>query len=274
LHVLDPKGEVWRTLIVLIPTLGAGLIAGSRIMDARHHPFDVITGSLLGILCAWISYRQYFPPLSEFRAKGRAYPIRSWGKSLSETAPQQAEYQRTPMDEEHAQPKFASGRHTPPENLEEEHTGNVFREQIHASQRQRRQASQATRVVPSSAYSADPIPISESPPPPVPSHQVPASEFQPAGNPFTRDASQRSQRRTRDNIWDSSDDDEEMEGYELEPSYTLSNPNQYEAPGYERFRAQDTGYPPQTRTTQGQAAAGAGEPSGPANTHEVERSSV
>src|SRR5256885_11948221 len=30
LHVLDQRGEVWRTVIVLIPTLAASLIAGDR----------------------------------------------------------------------------------------------------------------------------------------------------------------------------------------------------------------------------------------------------
>ncbi|KAK2761295.1 hypothetical protein FQN54_001817 [Arachnomyces sp. PD_36] len=79
MHVLDNRGEVWKTFLILCPTLGASLIATSRIMDARHHPFDVITGSLLGILVAWASYRQYFPPLTEPWRKGRAYPIRSWG---------------------------------------------------------------------------------------------------------------------------------------------------------------------------------------------------
>ncbi|MCJ1412888.1 phosphatidic acid phosphatase type [Ptychographa xylographoides] len=62
-----------------MPTLGAALIAISRIMDARHHPFDVITGSLLGTLTAFCAYRQYFPPVSEAWRKGQAYPIRSWG---------------------------------------------------------------------------------------------------------------------------------------------------------------------------------------------------
>lgn len=79
LHVLDTRGFVWKTFVVLVPTLGASLIAISRIEDARHHPFDVITGSLLGITCAFTSYRQYFPPLSEPWKKGRAYPIRTWG---------------------------------------------------------------------------------------------------------------------------------------------------------------------------------------------------
>lgn len=81
LHMWDSKGETWKVFVVIIPSIGAGLIAASRIMDARHHPFDVITGSLLGILCAWISYRQYFGPVTEAWRKGRAYPIRSWGRS-------------------------------------------------------------------------------------------------------------------------------------------------------------------------------------------------
>ena len=65
--------------IVLVPTLGAALVAGTRIMDARHHAFDVIFGALLGMVIAWIAYRQYFPSISDFRAKGRAYPMRTWG---------------------------------------------------------------------------------------------------------------------------------------------------------------------------------------------------
>lgn len=63
---------------MLIPTLGAALIAISRIEDARHHPFDALFGSLLGAVTGWYAYRQYFPPLSETWRKGRAYPIRSW----------------------------------------------------------------------------------------------------------------------------------------------------------------------------------------------------
>ncbi len=79
LHVLDQKGEVWRTVVVLIPTLAAACIAMSRIMDARHHAFDVLFGSALGVVCAWASYRQYFPPVSHVWQKGRAYPMRVWG---------------------------------------------------------------------------------------------------------------------------------------------------------------------------------------------------
>ncbi|PYH92879.1 phosphatidic acid phosphatase [Aspergillus ellipticus CBS 707.79] len=80
LHIMDKRGEAWKSLLVMIPCLAATLVAVTRIMDARHHPFDVITGSLLGIICACISYRQYFPSLSEPWKKGRAYPIRTWGQ--------------------------------------------------------------------------------------------------------------------------------------------------------------------------------------------------
>ncbi|KAI9841341.1 MAG: hypothetical protein M1837_000774 [Sclerophora amabilis] len=80
LHVFDNRGEVWKLFIVLLPSLGASLIADSRIMDARHHPFDVITGGLIGIAVAWCAYRQYFPPLGETWRKGRAYPIRTWAR--------------------------------------------------------------------------------------------------------------------------------------------------------------------------------------------------
>ncbi|EGE01572.1 PAP2 domain-containing protein [Trichophyton equinum CBS 127.97] len=73
------RGEVWKAFIVMVPTLSAGLVAVTRIMDARHHPFDVISGSLLGVGCGWVAYRQYFPSLAEPWKKGRAHPIRTWG---------------------------------------------------------------------------------------------------------------------------------------------------------------------------------------------------
>ena len=78
LHVMDNRGEVWKTAVVMIPSVAASLIALSRIMDARHHPFDVISGCILGTFTAYVSYRQYFPPITEAWKKGRAYPIRTW----------------------------------------------------------------------------------------------------------------------------------------------------------------------------------------------------
>jgi diacylglycerol diphosphate phosphatase / phosphatidate phosphatase len=128
LHVLDQRGEVWRTLVVLIPTLVASCIAISRIMDARHHPFDVLFGSAMGILVAWGSYRQYFPPVSNSWLKGRAYPIRTWGREMK--APNGSE-------------GIAMEPLRQPANLlveqEPQHAsqGNLFRDQVSRSQRQR-----------------------------------------------------------------------------------------------------------------------------------------
>lgn len=80
LHVLDHRGEVWRTFFVLVPVLSAALIAGTRVIDARHHGFDVIVGSLIGLLVAWGAYRQYFYPVAESDKRGRAFPARTWGR--------------------------------------------------------------------------------------------------------------------------------------------------------------------------------------------------
>ncbi|RPB27678.1 acid phosphatase/Vanadium-dependent haloperoxidase [Terfezia boudieri ATCC MYA-4762] len=98
LHISDNRGEVWKTVIVLIPLLVAAIVAISRIMDARHHSFDVLSSSILGIFVAWVAYRQYFPSLIEPWKKGRAYPIRSWGKDSSQIA--EVSNARTPHDEE------------------------------------------------------------------------------------------------------------------------------------------------------------------------------
>ena len=54
-------------------------------MDNRHHPFDVIVGSTLGMLLAWMAYRQYFPPIA-LAEGGRPY-------SLAEFATDKAERQ-------------------------------------------------------------------------------------------------------------------------------------------------------------------------------------
>lgn len=101
LYILDSRGEVWKMVIVLIPSLGAALVAGTRIMDARHHPFDVIFGGLLGMIISWVAYRQYFPSISDFHAKGQAYPMRTWGKdSLGTSDNDVYDYQQSISQEE------------------------------------------------------------------------------------------------------------------------------------------------------------------------------
>ncbi|KAL4947621.1 phosphatidic acid phosphatase type 2/haloperoxidase [Aspergillus filifer] len=138
LHIMDNKGEVWKMFIVMFPCLGATLIAVSRIMDARHHPFDVITGSLLGILCAIISYRQYFPSLAEPWKKGRAYPIRSWGTDPSYSGiygkTDSTDALRNPEDERMHEPDASSERPGRPPHPDTYPRGNPFAPSVYSRQ--------------------------------------------------------------------------------------------------------------------------------------------
>jgi membrane-associated phospholipid phosphatase len=50
-------------IIAFIPIATALFISTSRWFDYRHHGFDIISGSLLGILTAWLGFRWYHLPL-------------------------------------------------------------------------------------------------------------------------------------------------------------------------------------------------------------------
>ncbi|OLL24384.1 Diacylglycerol pyrophosphate phosphatase 1 [Neolecta irregularis DAH-3] len=73
IRLLDQRGYVYKTFILLVPLMAASLCAISRSMDYRHHAFDVIVGSAIGALMAWLSYRQYYPSLVHTHYAGRAY---------------------------------------------------------------------------------------------------------------------------------------------------------------------------------------------------------
>lgn len=135
---MDNRGEVWKTFIVLTPTLAAALIALSRIQDARHHPFDVISGSMLGALCAFVAYRQYFPSLSEPWKKGRAYPIRSWGTIASGPS---AEHTEREVARDQGVEPFRTQLPTFGSRDVEPEQGNVFRAQVAVTDRLRQQHS-------------------------------------------------------------------------------------------------------------------------------------
>ncbi|MCJ1309804.1 hypothetical protein MMC25_003465 [Agyrium rufum] len=59
--------DLSRVLLVLIPLLGALLIALSRLADYRHDVYDVSAGSLLGAYVAYFTYRRYYPSLKVLR---------------------------------------------------------------------------------------------------------------------------------------------------------------------------------------------------------------
>ena len=59
-----PRTDLARVLLALAPLVGAALIAISRLEDYRHDVYDVTTGSILGMLVAYFSYRRYYPTLN------------------------------------------------------------------------------------------------------------------------------------------------------------------------------------------------------------------
>lgn len=220
----------------MVPALGAALITGTRIMDARHHPFDVISGALLGILVAWGSYRQYFPPVSETWRKGRAYPIRAWGKASRAPphAPMMEDDVQTlrdinkPVDEERGEASgYSATTVVPPDG---DVGGNVFRQQIHNSQR-RRQESGSQYGVNRSDTGASSNYRTETMTSGISSKVNRYTNQLPSTNPFAADVARQRQMDTYD--YSSSEEDE---NYELQSRTGVYNPVS--------GRLTDTGYHP------------------------------
>ncbi|WWC73324.1 uncharacterized protein I206_107291 [Kwoniella pini CBS 10737] len=63
MRINNRSGYTYKSWLLLAPLSCATLITISRTMDYRHHSTDVIAGSLIGIIGAWYSYRQYYPPI-------------------------------------------------------------------------------------------------------------------------------------------------------------------------------------------------------------------
>jgi diacylglycerol diphosphate phosphatase / phosphatidate phosphatase len=171
--------------VILIPSLGAALVAGSRIMDARHHPFDVISGSLIGIVIAWIAYRQYFPPISDFRAKGRAHPMRTWGKEAVARGAADNDYAyQQPIPQEEDAPRSS---------------GNYLTANRHLMHRGQSSSATARKAVP-------PFSSSEMSDPPKPT--------------ITPVRTSEAARGADNAAWEDTASENGSEGYEVQPHYT------------------------------------------------------
>lgn len=54
---------LYLLVIVLIPIAAAIYIASTRFTDDKHAGFDVLFGSLEGLICAWFAFRWYHLPI-------------------------------------------------------------------------------------------------------------------------------------------------------------------------------------------------------------------
>jgi hypothetical protein len=65
----------YLVLLASVPVGAAFFISISRWFDYRHHGLDIFSGAVLGIICAWISFRLYQEPISA--GDGWAWSARS-----------------------------------------------------------------------------------------------------------------------------------------------------------------------------------------------------
>ena len=158
---------------------------------------------MLGALCAWVAYRQYFPSHAESWRKGRAFPIRSWG--TEPVGPHEAIAEREVARDQGLEPWGIPRTSVPQIRVDDddpEHGGetNVFRRQVSTTERLRQaEFPGAPRTDGPTAYSA-PGRVNSS-----------------------------SGRVVENHDWESSTDESDHEVFEMQPQYRV--PDQQESAG-------------------------------------------
>ncbi|KAF9384651.1 hypothetical protein CPB97_005495 [Podila verticillata] len=83
MHIFDRRGYSIKGVILIIPIMGALLIAISRVRDYRHSGVDVTWGSIIGIIFAIFAYFQYYPSLTK-SASHVPHPPRDFSRPVKD----------------------------------------------------------------------------------------------------------------------------------------------------------------------------------------------
>eukprot|EP00850_Spirogloea_muscicola_P005387 SM000024S07849 [mRNA] locus=s24:875423:876485:- [translate_table: standard] len=86
LYLNSRKGFVYKSVLVLLPLLGALAVGISRIDDYWHHWTDVLAGSLLGLAMAGTFYFQLLLNTEELKQTVRTARM-LWDEHPSDTMP-------------------------------------------------------------------------------------------------------------------------------------------------------------------------------------------
>ncbi|XP_062126149.1 phospholipid phosphatase 5 isoform X1 [Drosophila sulfurigaster albostrigata] len=90
LHAFDARGrgQTWRLCVAIVPLIVATLVAVSRTCDYHHHWQDVTVGALIGLVCGYYSYRQYYPSIFSTEA---GKPFSRWSRIKRREASEELE---------------------------------------------------------------------------------------------------------------------------------------------------------------------------------------
>ena len=83
----DYHTSFWKWLAVMLPLLGACLVAGTLVVDRNHHVHDILLSIPWGVLVAFLAYRCHYASVLDSRTNHLPLPWSGTRRSLRPTVP-------------------------------------------------------------------------------------------------------------------------------------------------------------------------------------------